>query len=428
MSLPLTIRRFGLVVFSALALTTFSPNFAAEGELHLILEANGQPRANTPVSVPINPPAEWKDAKVVELVDDQGKVLVGQITAAGVPWNAGAKQQSHELHFLIPSLAERQRGEFTIRLSEKLAAAEGHFNWTASPAEGAKPEFIELKQGGRSILRYMCAPLDESNAESRSATFKPYHHVYDPTGKRFLTKGAGGLFPHHRGLFYGFNKITYGDGKQQADTWHCNKNEFQSHEGVIATETGPVLGSHTVKIAWHGQDKAVFAEEQRQMTVFNLPGGTMIEFASLLESKVGKIHLAGDPQHAGFQFRATQDVPDKTAKQTFYIRPDGIGEPGKFRNWPDVKTHINLPWNALSFVVDDQRYTCCYLDRPSNPKESRFSERDYGRFGSYFEYELDTDKPLVLRYRVFLKSGEMTIAEIDRMDADFTNPPQAQLK
>jgi len=29
--------------------------------------------------------------------------------------------------------------------------------------------------------------------------------------------------PHHRGIFYGFNRITYGDGKR-ADTWHCIKN------------------------------------------------------------------------------------------------------------------------------------------------------------------------------------------------------------
>ena len=77
--------------------------------------------------------------------------------------------------------------------------------------------------------------------------------------------------------------------------------------------------------------------------------------------------LDGDPQHAGFQFRASQDVADKTAKQTYYLRPDGKDEPGKFRNWPGDKEHVDLPWYALSFVLDDQRYTAAISNHPEQP-------------------------------------------------------------
>ena len=107
------------------------------------------------------------------------------------------------------------------------------------------------------------------------------------------------------------------------------------------------------------------------------------------------------------------------------------GREGETRNW-DSKTRdpktVNLPWHALSFVVGGQRYTCCYIDRPQNPKEARYSERDYGRFGSYFEYTLDQGKPLDLNYRIWLQEGEMAAEDVQRLANDFVEPPTATVK
>jgi hypothetical protein len=79
-------------------------------------------------------------------------------------------------------------------------------------------------------------------------------------------------------------------------------------------------------------------------------------------------------------------------------------------------------------VVDDQRYTACFLDRPQNPKEARFSERDYGRFGSYFEYELTPQRPLDVRYRFWLQAGEMQESQVAALAADFVQPIQVTLR
>jgi hypothetical protein len=306
------------------------------------------------------------------------------------------------------------------------ADAGGSFTWKDTPNQQN-----DLTLGDRPVLRYMYAPLDESSKDTRHATMKVYHHVFDPTGKRLVTKGPGGLFPHHRGLYFGFNRISY-DGKT-ADTWHCNNGEWQSHEKVLSAAAGSVLGRHVVEVAWHGKQGDVFASEQRELTAYATPSGTLIEFASKLSTTGSKVKLDGDPQHAGFQFRAAQDVPDKTAKETYYLRPDGSrgakdGKGDTLRNWPGHKEHVNLPWNALSFVIDGVRYTCCYLDRPENPKEARFSERDYGRFGSYFEYELDRDRPLLLNYRIWLQAGELTRDDVQRLDDDFVHPVAVSVK
>jgi len=135
------------------------------------------------------------------------------------------------------------------------------------------------------------------------------------------------------------------------------------------------------------------------------------------------MRVDGDPQHAGFQFRASNEVAEKTAKQTYYIRPgSGQAEPGKTINWDkknDTEATRDLPWKGMSFVVNGKRYTVAYLDDKGNPKPARYSERDYGRFGSYFAKDIAKDKPLTVNYRLVLRKGEMSADEISGMSDDF---------
>lgn len=293
-------------------------------------------------------------------------------------------------------------------------------------------DHVDLQFNGRPAIRYMMPTLDESSDDKRNETFKPYHHVFSPDGQTLLTKGPGGLFPHHRGLFYGFNKVTYGDGKT-CDIWHCTDKTFQSHEKIVEQKADDDAASQVVAIDWHGKDGEVFARERREIDVARAKHdgaeGWQIDFSSHLETADGKpIHLDGDPQHAGFHFRATQRVPDETAKETYYVRTDGVGKPGDYRNWGDKantpkenQSCENRPWNALSFVVDDQRYTVLYLDSPDNPKPARYSERNYGRFGSYFSTDVTQDAPLEVKYRIWVQPGEMTVDQCEALYQQFTS-------
>lgn len=408
---------------------------AEETSLKVTIGAGKVDRENSPVAVFVQLPEGVQHDAHVALKGEDGQELPGQLTRPGLlgqPLKVEEGQLVGELHFILPKLAAGTVATFTAKIGAEREETPLSFEWVDSSQQqdGYAEQSRELRLGKRPVLRYMHSKLDESTKEARSATFKPYHHMYDPSGERLVTKGAGGLFPHHRGVFYGFNKITYGpDGKQQADVWHCNNGEYQEHVEVLAEEAGPVLGRQTVKINWRGRDGEVFAVETRELTAYNTPGGVLVEFASVLKNPAtDPVNLAGDPQHAGFQFRASQEVPDKTKDQTYYLRPDGKGEPGKFRNWPGDKDHVNLPWHALSFVLGEQRYTCCYLDRPENPKESRFSERDYGRFGSYFEYQIDQDKPLRVNYRLWLQAGELTVDQVQKLDDDFVQPVAARVE
>jgi len=334
---------------------------------------------------------------------------------------------TRQLHFVIDQLPADESIQLTGTVigNEDATASSGSptgFAWQNTRGESAI-----LSLDGKPALEYMYAALDESSPQAKEETYKVFHHLYDPHGTRRVTKGSGGKYTHHRGLFYGFNRITYGDGKQ-VDTWHCKGDAHLSHAAFINSEAGIVLGRHQVTVDWHGIDKEVFAREQREMTVYNLPGGRLVEFASQLKGVITPVVLDGDPQHAGFQFRADNEVAAQTAGQTYYLRPDGRGSLGQTRNWPQVESHVNLPWNAMSFVLGDQRYTAVYLDHPDNPKPARHSERDYGRFGSYFEYRLTDDRPLALNYRVWLQQGELTGEQAEALSRAFVEPPEVVVR
>ena len=309
-----------------------------------------------------------------------------------------------------------------LLLSFPAVADEPKLEWVDEPGKHRT-----LMSDGKPVVRYMYEALDESTPERRQETYKPYLHVYSPDGETLLTKGPGGLFPHHRGIFYGFNKITYGDGKT-CDTWHCKGKAYQSHEEFVECKTlGDRIGELQVRINWHGRDGEVFANELRSMSVVLRPStdeeSVLISFHSSLSTADGKpIHLDGDPQHAGVQFRASQHVAEKTKGKTYYLRIDGKGKPGETRNWnhtnsgdPMNEQCSNRPWNAMSFVVDGNRYTTVYLDHGDNPKPSRYSERDYGRFGSYFVADVENDKSVDVTYHFYVKSGESTLDECRRI-------------
>lgn len=296
------------------------------------------------------------------------------------------------------------------------------FQWVETAGQ-----YFELQRDGLPVLRYMCAKFDDSTQRRRDETYKPFHHVFSPDGGVLLTKGdPDGLYPHHRGLFYGFNQVTYGDG-QRCDVWHCTQGAYQSHERVIRQHADAESGGHVVAVDWHGRRGEVFAREQRGLTVRKRPNGLEIDFASHLETSDGKpIHLDGDPQHAGFHFRAAQEVAADTERQTYYIRTDGKGALHETRNWdPNGRNAAmnaqceNRPWLAMSVMIGGKRYTVLYIDHPDNPKPARFSERPYGRFGSYFVADVTQEKPLDVKYRVWVQTGEMTVEECAAMRQAF---------
>ena len=281
---------------------------------------------------------------------------------------------------------------------------------------------LDLKYGERPVIRYQYEAIDESTPERRHDTYKPFHHVFDWAGKDFITKGPGGKYPHHRGIYYGFSRCSYTDNEgktfSKIDTWHCKK-AHQIHRKLVKQEADEKGASMTSTIGWIGNEGVEFASENRTLSFRFENDQLVVDFHSVLTPLFPKVAVDGDPQHAGFQFRATNEVSTTTSKKTYYIRPGtGKAEMGKTINWSaknDDESTRDLPWKAMSFLTGEDRYTVLYLDSPTNPKPARFSERDYGRFGSYFVKELTPESPLEVNYRLVIQKGEMTVEEIEAL-------------
>lgn len=389
----------------------------------IVVEAGKFDRVGSVVECSVPQSAFCGQRDVVLTTGDGSVCIPGQI---GPPkLGACCLDECRVLTFVLPCATPLNAGRCCEFVVSACRYSGDVFNWNDQPNSHR-----DLAMGNRQVLSYVYEPVDRTTPARFDETFKVYHHWFDPQGTALVTKGGGGLYPHHRGISYAFNRIAYGD--QQADLWHCRDGECESHHAFAGEVAGPVYGRHQVLIDWRGRDGAIFARELRELTAYNAAGGNLLEFRSRLTTELPLVHLDGDPQHAGFQFRATQQVADVTKEQTYYLRPDGKDNPGKFRNWSaepnetaDNLGHVDLPWNAMSFVVDGRRFTCCYLDHPSNPKPARFSERDYGRFGSYFAFDLTPDRPLEIRYRLWLQDGEMTVGEADLLGRDFAEPCRA---
>lgn len=412
---------------STLVLLLGLPALATADPFGVTVPGGKTEAANVVCTVPI--PAGAEAPKYLSLPG--GKLVPAQVVK---PALLQPQDNARYLVFVMPRL--KAGGSFTLRPADPPpGVAPGEFRFVVE--KGMYNDLVYGPGAGRPVLRYMNMPRDASSKDSHELTFKPFHHVFDPAdGKTLLTNGPGLAankeltYPHHRGLFYAWNKVSYPDpagGKDKTcDVWHGRNGEFTEHQKILGEEAGVVLGRQRSALTWNGTDGKVFATEERELTAYAAPGGTLIDFASVLKTDLPRVKLDGDPQHAGFHFRAANEVAKKTPKETYYLRPDGKGKPGETRNWEakgaDPKT-VNLPWDAVSFVLDGKRYTVLRINHPDNPKEARGSERDYGRFGDYFEYELTPQKPLKVKYRVWVQPGEMTVEQCNAMATAFVSPP-----
>ncbi len=263
---------------------------------------------------------------------------------------------------------------------------------------------IDFIYKNKKIARYVYEKMDPND---RERTFKPFHYIYQSDGKNFLTKGPGGKFTHHRGIYFGFSKCSVldSDGARiNVDTWHC-KRGYQLHEKTIHQNVGNKKATHTVEISWRVEDGTIFATEQRTLSFsILLDDSIQVDFNSKLSTTQEEVRLDGDPHHAGLQFRAANEVAGEIKKEIYYIRPsEGKDKKGETKNWPKNKDMTNILWKAQSIVVNQNRYTTLYMDHPGNPKLSYYSERDYGRFGSFFKTSISPGKPLSIKYRLNIK-------------------------
>lgn len=273
----------------------------------------------------------------------------------------------------------------SLSLAASVTAADK--GWSFADTPGARDVLFD----GQVVLRHMNA----FDPAKRADTFKTYTHVFDFAGKAPITKGPGGRFTHHRGCFIGWNKTLF-DGKSY-DFWHCPKVERKHVKYLDESKAGAdsaVLASTT---DWPTPEGKIVIHETQKITARKPDANTVIlDFDFTLEAPNGPVKLEGDVQHAGFHFRAADDVVEK---QTAYLKPaDAVDKKG------DVWENCN--WVVCQFTTGGHRYAVAHFNDPKNATPLQYSTRAYARFGAFSKTEVKPDAPLKFRYRIIITDAE----------------------
>jgi hypothetical protein len=283
------------------------------------------------------------------------------------------------------------------------------FSVKDSPDQG----HLDIVEGGRILGRYMYE-RDTSTPDREFDTAKTFLHVFDAEGKAPITKGAGGSFPHHRGIYIGWNRLEV-NGKSE-DLWHVKGTE-QVHQEFLATKQDASGAGVKALVHWNGKGGKTLLKEERVMLFGKAPSPAyaLIDFSSTMTAVAGETTLGGDPEHAGLQFRPAEEV-DK--KKTRFLFPKENADPQK---------DLDYPWVVESFTLGRKEYQVIYLNHPDNPRDTRFSAyRDYGRFGAFFRGTIPEGESMTLKVRFLVVEGKLPTADwIQEQSNTFTGLSEA---
>jgi len=254
--------------------------------------------------------------------------------------------------------------------------------------------YRDLVHGDSPIWRDMIAydPADHAD------TMKDFKHVYTFDGKGFITKGPGGKYPHHRGIFLGW-KTQFGD------FWHCPDCSERHVRYLPDRQLRTMDMARDAQVTdWVAKDGKPVVRDIREVTTRCIsPTHFVMDFDISIEALTEQpVQLGGDAHHAGFHFRAAQEVAERN--DAVFTRPDG----SKL-----IKDDIweNENWCHAVFSVEGRKYAVTHFDAPSNPRPIQYSTRPYGRFGSFFTATVSRDQPLHLHYRIVVRDGNMPITK-----------------
>ncbi len=306
------------------------------------------------------------------------------------------KKISFAAFVLLSSLVLSARAEWTVQTIEK-------------PDHPGKA--VEVRADGKPVARLVYGDGQK----------KPYLHVYGEAGELLTNSGLSpdgkdfGGFPHHRGIYIGWNKITSDLGAQ--DLWHLNAKPApqMSVREITKQEGGKDSATLIVQIDWRANKKDAQGSDlllsETRTIIISRPDGKRTQVDCHFQLRAARdLELGGDLQHAGIHFRASNEVHGR-AKETSYLA-DPANRETKGRDFAAAKPveKGELKWCRLLFPIGSRWYSATELNATSNPSEE-LSWRDYGRFGYFFKKKLKTGETLALDYRFIIAPEEAPAAK-----------------
>lgn len=277
---------------------------------------------------------------------------------------------------------------FSVWLSFSVTAQTKQWQIRESTNPNLPGHCVEVRRGDRPVVALIYG----------EGQTKVYLHVYGEDGELLTNSGLTadgktfGLYPHHRGIFIGWNQIRSELGVD--DLWHMRGTEIRLQElnEIRTFNEGAIISA---SITWHSALKdekgsdLLLTEKRRFVISSPSEGQTQIDVTFKLTAE-RDLTLDGDCHHAGIHFRASNEVAERRQETSYLWEPQIPGEVGRV-------VSKELKWARLVFPIGEKWYACTILNAPTNPTEE-LSWRDYGRFGFFFRRSLKKGETLTVHY------------------------------
>ena len=152
---------------------------------------------------------------------------------------------------------------------------------------------------------------------------KPYLRVQGEEGDGLNEWSDKQTYPHHRGIYIGWNKIVSDLGS--FDLWHMNNGGRMTLVKLEKLEGGKDSATIVSTIEWRGGKKDagggdLLLTETRTLTVSRPAAQTTQVDAQFVLKSSRDLTLGGDLQHAGVHFRASASVQARAKANTLARR------------------------------------------------------------------------------------------------------------
>ncbi|MBN2376524.1 MAG: PmoA family protein [Sedimentisphaerales bacterium] len=222
------------------------------------------------------------------------------------------------------------------------------------------------------------------------------HPLFGPQGEQ-LTLDFSLDHPHHRGIYWAWPEVQF-QGKT-ADL-HALQNVFARPTGKIKIRYGNNFAEIQAENRWLWEDKTPIVHEITNIRAYQAnDNGRYIDLTFTFTPLVDGVTLArrGTNHYGGLNIRLS---PIKQMKLNHYADPAGTPYRAAWQSATGTWTGATKPTVLAVFEkADNPDYPSDYIQYPDLPWfQPTFPRADT-------RYELKKNQPLVLRYRLWIRSG-----------------------
>jgi hypothetical protein len=334
-------------------------------------------------------------------------------------------------------------GDGTARLTfiaRDLKAGVPRTFWVDTSAPAVPGLAVELKRDGENV-DFLVGGQKFTRYDTTTGPTKPYFYpLFAPGGKQIVrqwpvekTESGTKDHPHHRGLWFTHGKVN------GVDFWlEGAKTGKTVHNGYETVQSGAVYGLLRAKTDWLTPDGKKIASDARDVRVYNLSSGILMEFSISITAL--EPLTFGDTKEGTFALRVADSMRAAVEK--------GKTAEGHILNSngdKDAKAWgKSAAWCAYYGPVDGETVGVAIFDDPKNLRyPTTWHVRDYGLFAvnPFGLHDFDKKNPagagdltvpagqsITFRYRLLFHKGVPEDAGVPQMGQSIAAPPLVKIE